>query len=53
MDIVDQIKGAVEGHEEQIEQGIDQVGAMIDQATGEKFSAQIDQAEDFLKDQLS
>ena len=53
MDIVDQIKGAVDGHEDQIKQGIDQVGDAIDQATGEKFSEQIDQAQDFLKGQLS
>jgi len=53
MDIVDQIKGAAEGHEDEIKQGIDQVGDMIDQATGGKFSEQVDQAQDFLKGQLS
>jgi len=53
MDIVDQIKGAVEGHEQEVGQGIDKVGDMIDQATGNKFTEQVDQAQDFLKGQLS
>ncbi len=52
MDIVEQIKGAVAGHEEEISQGIDKVGDMVDQATGGQYVAQVDQAQDFLKSQL-
>jgi len=53
MDIVEQIKGAVAGHEEQLNQGIDKVGDLVDQATGGQYAAQVDQAQDFLKDQLT
>ncbi len=52
MDIVEQIKGAVAGHEAEINQGIDQVGDLIDDKTGGQYAAQVDQAQGFLKDQL-
>ena len=52
MDIVEQIKGAVAGHEDEIVQGIDKVGDAVDQATDGEFADQVDQAQDFLKDQL-
>ena len=52
MDIVEQIKDAVAGHEEQVNQGIDTVGDMVDKATGGQYAAQVDQAQDFLKSQL-
>jgi hypothetical protein len=44
MDIVEQIKGAVAGHEAEIDQGIDQVGDLIDDKTGGQYAAQVDQA---------
>ncbi len=53
MDIVDQIKGAVNGHEAEVSEGIDKVGDFIDEKTGGQYAAQVDQAQDFLKDQLS
>lgn len=52
MDIVDQIKGAVAGHEAEIDNAIDQLGDVIDEKTGGQYAAQVDQAQDFLKDQL-
>ncbi|MEN0072057.1 MAG: antitoxin [Propionicimonas sp.] len=52
MDIVEQIKGAVAGHENEINQGIDSVGDAVDQATGDQYAAQVDQAQDFLKSQV-
>jgi hypothetical protein len=52
MDIVEQIKDAVDGHEAEVKQGIDIVGDLIDGQTGGQYSAQVDQAQDFLKDQL-
>lgn len=52
MDIVEQIKGAVAGHEAEIAQGIEQVGDLVDEKTGGQYAAQVDQAQDFLKDQL-
>lgn len=52
MDIVDQIKDAVADHSDEVKQGIDAVGDAVDNATGGKFEAQVDQAQDFLKDQV-
>ena len=52
MDIVDQIKGAADGHENEIKQGIDMVADFIDDKTGGQYADQVDQAQDFLKDQL-
>lgn len=52
MDIVDQIKGLAAGHEAEIENAIDQVGDVVDEKTGGQYAAQVDQAQDFLKDQL-
>ena len=52
MDIVEQIKDAVAGHSDEVKQGIDTVGDAVDNATGGKFEAQVDQAQGFLKDQV-
>lgn len=52
MDIVEQIKDAVDGHETEVNQGIDLVADLIDEKTGGQYSAQVDQAQDFLKGQL-
>ncbi|PKQ32551.1 MAG: antitoxin [Actinobacteria bacterium HGW-Actinobacteria-2] len=52
MDIVEQIKDAVEGHETEVKQGIDAVGDFIDSQTGGQYTAQVDQAQDFLKGQV-
>ncbi len=52
MDIVEQIKGAVAGHEAEVSQGIDTVGDFVDEKTGGQHAAQVDQAQDFLKEQL-
>ncbi|MFT4293800.1 MAG: antitoxin [Micropruina sp.] len=52
MDFVDKIKGAVAGHEDQIEGAIDQVGDFVDSKTDGKYAAQVDQAQGFLKDQV-
>ena len=42
MDIVDQIKDAVAGHEYAINQGTDCVGDTVDLATGDQYAAQVD-----------
>ncbi|MCA0253245.1 MAG: antitoxin [Actinobacteria bacterium] len=53
MDIVEQIKDAVADHSDTVKQGIDSVGDAVDNVTGGKFEAQVDQAQDFLKDQVN
>ena len=52
MDIVEQIKGAVAGHETEIAGAVDQVGDFLDDKTGGQYAAQVDQAQAFLKDSL-
>ena len=52
MDIVDQIKGAVAGHKDEVKQGIDAVGDTEDNATGGQYVAQVDQAQAFLSEQV-
>lgn len=52
MGFVDKIKEAVAGHEDQIEGTIDQAGDFVDSKTDGKYAAQVDQAQDFLKDQV-
>ncbi|PKQ22584.1 MAG: antitoxin [Actinobacteria bacterium HGW-Actinobacteria-5] len=52
MDIVGQIQGAVAGHEAEIAEGIEKVGDFVDEKTGGQYADQVDQAQQFLKDQL-
>ena len=52
LDIVEQIKDAVAGHEDVVNQGIDTVGDVVDEKTGGQYAAQVDQAQGLLKDQL-
>ncbi len=52
MDIVGQIQGAVAGHEAEVVEGIEKVGDFVDEKTGGQFADQVDQAQQFLKDQL-
>ncbi|MCW3157873.1 antitoxin [Micropruina sonneratiae] len=52
MGFVDKIKGAVSGHEDQIDGAIDQAGDFVDSKTDSKHAAQVDQAQDFLKGQV-
>lgn len=53
MGILDKLKDAASGHEEQVNQAIDQAGDVVDQKTGGQYEGQVDQAQDFLKDQLN
>jgi hypothetical protein len=52
MDIVEQIKGAVAGHEAEVAEGIEKIGDLVDEKTGGQYAAQVDQAQEFLKEQL-
>lgn len=52
MDIVGQIQGAVAGHEAEIGEGIEKVGDFVDEKTGGQYADQVDQAQEFLKNQL-
>lgn len=52
MGIFDEIKKAVDDNEEAIESAIDKAGDLVDEKTEGKYAAQVDQAQDFLKNQV-
>jgi hypothetical protein len=51
--IFDKIKDAVGGNPDQVNDAIDKAGDFVDEKTDNKYEAQVDQAQDFLKDQVS
>ena len=52
MGIFDDIKNAADANEDKVEAVIDQVGDFVDEKTGGQYAAQVDQARDFLKNQV-
>jgi len=52
MGFVDKIKDALSGHEDQAEGAIDKGGDFVDSKTDGKHAGQVDQAQDFLRDQV-
>lgn len=52
MGFVDKVKDALAGHESQVEGAIDKGGDFMDSKTGGTHASQVDQGQDFLKDQL-
>lgn len=51
--ILDKITDAVGDNSEQVSGAIDKVGDVVDDKTDNKYADQVDQAQDFLKDQVS
>lgn len=52
MEIFDKAKEAVASNSEQVEAAVDQAGDFVDQKTDNKYQGQVDQAQDFVKDQV-
>lgn len=52
MGLFDKIGDLAKQNEDKIEQGIEQVGDLIDEKTGGKYAAQVDQAQEAANDQL-
>ncbi|HOB04827.1 MAG TPA: antitoxin [Propionibacteriaceae bacterium] len=52
MGLSDKISNAVAGHEDQVKAGIGKVGDLVDERTGGQHAGQVDQAQDFLKNQV-
>ncbi|TDT33195.1 antitoxin [Naumannella halotolerans] len=52
MGIFDKAKDLASEHSDKVDQGIDQAGDAVDQKTGSKYEGQVDQAQDFAKDQF-
>ena len=52
MGIFDDIKGQIDANEAKVEAVIDQAGDFINEKTGGQFADKVDQATDFLKDNI-
>jgi MT0933-like antitoxin protein len=52
MGIFDKAKDALSEHSEQVDQGIDKGGDLIDEKTGSKYVGQVDKGQEFAKDRL-
>lgn len=52
MGLLDNISAAIGGHEDQVKDGIDKIGDLVDDKTGGQYAGQVDQAQDFLKSQV-
>jgi len=44
MGLMDNLNAAVGGHEDQVKDGIDKLGDLVDEKTGGQFAGQVDQA---------
>ncbi|WP_028708314.1 antitoxin [Propionicicella superfundia] len=53
MGILDKITDAVGDNPEQVNSAIDKAGDVVDEKTGGQFEGQVDQAQEFLKDQVA
>ncbi len=53
MGLLDDAKGFVEEHEEQVEDGIEKVAELVDDKTGGKHTEQIEGAADKAKDTIA
>ncbi|MFZ0529629.1 MAG: antitoxin [Propionicimonas sp.] len=53
MDIVEQIKDVAKDHTAEVEAGVEQVGDLVDDKTDGQYATQVDQAQEFVKDQLT
>ncbi|WNI26186.1 antitoxin [Streptomyces sp. ITFR-16] len=52
MSMLDKIKGLIKGHPDQARQGVEKGGDFVDKKTGNKYSGQVDSAQQKLNDQL-
>ena len=44
MGLMDNLSATVGGHEDQVKDGIDKLGDLVDEKTGGQFAGQVDQA---------
>ena len=44
MGLMDNLSAVVGGHEDQVKDGIDKLGDLVDEKTGGQFAGQVDQA---------
>ncbi|GID30628.1 antitoxin [Paractinoplanes brasiliensis] len=46
MGLMDKAKDLADKHDEQVDQGIEKAGDQVDQRTGDKYTSQVDRAQD-------
>ncbi|MFE5832302.1 antitoxin [Streptomyces sp. NPDC056488] len=52
MSMLDKLKHALKGHEDQAGKGVDKAGDFVDEKSQGKYSGQVDTAQDRLKQQM-
>ncbi|MER5279914.1 antitoxin [Streptomyces sp. NPDC002809] len=52
MSMLDKIKDLIKGHPDQARKGVEKGGDFVDKKTGDKYSGQVDSAQQKLNDQL-
>jgi hypothetical protein len=53
MSVLDKIKGMLKGHEDQAHQAVEKAGDMFDAKTGNKYSSQVDKAQEQADKQIN
>jgi len=53
MSVIDKLKGMLKGHEDQAQQAVEKGGDMIDAKTGNKYSSQVDKAQEQINKQIN
>jgi hypothetical protein len=52
MSMLDKIKGMLKGHEDQTRQGVEKGGDFVDRKTDNKYTGQVDTAQDKMNEQF-
>ncbi|MBC3844280.1 antitoxin [Streptacidiphilus sp. 4-A2] len=52
MSMLDKLKGLLQGHEDQAHQGVEKAGDYVDGKTGDKYSGQVDSAQQKINQQI-
>ncbi|MEU1352152.1 antitoxin [Streptomyces sp. NPDC005775] len=52
MSMLDKIKDLIKGHPDQARKGVEKGGDVVDKRTGDKYSGQVDSAQQKLSDQF-
>lgn len=52
MSVLDKIKGMLKGHEDQARKGVEKAGDFADRKTQNKYSSQVDMAQEKINEQM-
>lgn len=51
MGFLDDAKKQIDEHANQVDEGIEKIGDLVDEKTGDKFQGQVDKAQEFLENE--